>query len=123
MIADVFFLHDRGKWNTLYWVVYVGSLMVAPIVAGSMSAHVGWRNFWWLTTGLTALSIIMNVFMFPETKWHRLHPTDLPHPAVNSLSLEKEALDEHKKVDNNMLASATAQTDIWLGRGSPSKRQ
>lgn len=26
VIADVFFLHDRGKWNTLYW--YVRSLAV-----------------------------------------------------------------------------------------------
>ena len=29
VIADIFFLHDRGKWNTLYWVVYMGSLMVS----------------------------------------------------------------------------------------------
>lgn len=28
VIADIYFLHDRGKWNTLYWVVYMGSLMV-----------------------------------------------------------------------------------------------
>jgi len=28
VIADIFFLHDRGSWNTLYWVVYMGSLMV-----------------------------------------------------------------------------------------------
>jgi hypothetical protein len=28
IIADIFFLHDRGKWNTLYWVIYMGSLMV-----------------------------------------------------------------------------------------------
>lgn len=27
IIADIFFLHDRGKWNTLYWVAYMGSLM------------------------------------------------------------------------------------------------
>ena len=30
VIADIFFLHDRGYWNTLYWVVYMGSLMVRP---------------------------------------------------------------------------------------------
>jgi hypothetical protein len=28
VIADIYFLHDRGTWNTLYWVVYMGSLMV-----------------------------------------------------------------------------------------------
>ena len=45
VIADIFFLHDRGFWNTFYWCFYMGSLMVAPIVSGSMALHVGWRNF------------------------------------------------------------------------------
>lgn len=40
VIADIFFLHDRGKWNTLYWVVYMGSLMIAPIISGPMAASV-----------------------------------------------------------------------------------
>lgn len=66
VIADIFFLHDRGFWNTLYWVFYMGSLMVGPIIAGSMSQHVGWRNFWWFNTALIAASLLMVIFMFPE---------------------------------------------------------
>jgi hypothetical protein len=31
VIADIFFLHDRGFWNTVYWVAYMGSLMVGPV--------------------------------------------------------------------------------------------
>lgn len=31
VIADIFFLHDRGFWNTLYWVAYMGSLMVGGV--------------------------------------------------------------------------------------------
>lgn len=120
VIADIFFLHDRGKWNTLYWVVYMGSLMVAPIVSGSMSAHVGWRNFWWLTTGLTALSVIMNIFMFPETKWHRRHSGE----HVNQPALEKQVIEERRDSDKeNATVIETAQMDPWLGRGSPSRRQ
>lgn len=68
VIADIFFLHDRGFWNTLYWVFYMGSLMVGPIISGSMALHVGWRNFWWLNTGILAASLLMTIFMFPETK-------------------------------------------------------
>jgi hypothetical protein len=30
IIADIFFLHDRGKWNTLYWVVY---MVGAPLIS------------------------------------------------------------------------------------------
>lgn len=28
IIADLFFLHDRGKFNTLYFLIYFGSLTV-----------------------------------------------------------------------------------------------
>ena len=66
VIADIFFLHDRGFWNTLYWVFYMGSLMVGPIISGSMSLHVGWRNLWWFNTALIAASLLMVIFMFPE---------------------------------------------------------
>jgi hypothetical protein len=31
VIADIFFLHARGKWNTMYWVFYMGSLMVRQL--------------------------------------------------------------------------------------------
>jgi hypothetical protein len=30
IIADVIFLHDRGKYQTLYFAFYFGSLMVNP---------------------------------------------------------------------------------------------
>lgn len=95
--------------------------MVAPIVAGSVSAHVGWRNFWWLTTGLTALSVIMNIFMFPETKWHRSQSREHVNHEVRDSVDEKGAKEEH--VEKNSTATETAQLDPWLGRGSPSKKQ
>lgn len=28
VIADIYFLHNRGKWNTVYWVVCMGTVMV-----------------------------------------------------------------------------------------------
>jgi len=30
VVTDIFFLHDRGKWNTLYWVVYMVSIDMSP---------------------------------------------------------------------------------------------
>lgn len=32
IIADVIFLHDRGKFNTLYFAFYFGSLMVGHYI-------------------------------------------------------------------------------------------
>lgn len=96
--------------------------MVAPIVAGSMSAHVGWRNFWWLTTGLTALSIIMNVFMFPETKWHRSQSLDHSAQAADHEYSEKGGKEERVEGQVSDTMDSTP-TDPWLGRGYPNKRQ
>ena len=57
---------DRGFWNTVYWVFYMGSLMVGPIISGAMAQHAGWRSFWWFNTGVLILVLLMVVFMFPE---------------------------------------------------------
>jgi len=143
VIADIFFLHDRGKWNTLYWVVYMGSLMVGPIVAGPMAQHVGWRNFWWLNVALLGMSALMVAFMFPETKWHRAHPSELSHDAISknhSTKLNSEKIEvtppESTVSDNGINKTTTANStahdlegvktadrDPYLGRGSPNKMQ
>ncbi|KAF2720753.1 MFS general substrate transporter [Polychaeton citri CBS 116435] len=133
VIADIFFLHDRGFWNTLYWVSYMGGLMVGPIISGSMALHVGWRIFWWFNTGLIGASLLMVVFMFPETKWHRLHPSEVVADSVASSSKEDGTDDEkHSKIitqtqPNSSMTGLTqvprADRSLWLGRGSPSKAQ
>lgn len=139
VISDIFFLHDRGKYNTLYFVCYFGSLMVGPIVAGPMAEAVGWRNFWWLNVGLFGLNIILNFFTFPETKWHRVHPDEIKPSSqtpsenmmVNQTSTTKlegsELQIENSNTDStnapfpNLAATETAMKDPYLGKGAPSK--
>jgi MFS family permease len=143
VIADIFFLHDRGKWNTLYWVVYMGSLMVGPIISGPMALTVGWRNFWWLNVGILAFSFLLVVFGFPETRWHRVHPGDkTTSPSSASPPNEKTTHNTRPAVENTADKSAvSAQEDVsqvertasltqvltvddpWLGRGGPKKLQ
>ena len=119
--------------------------MVGPIISGSMALHVGWRSFWWLNTGLIALSLIMVIFMFPETKWHRRHPDEVlkqeaaegkASPPLSSSDKTAEVgqtLENNEKTgaglhptttEQNVLShQATAERDPWLGKGSPSKQQ
>jgi len=144
VIADIFFLHDRGFWNTVYWVVYMGSLMVGPIISGSMSYHVGWRNFWWFNTALIGMSLLSVIFMFPETKWHRLHPDEIIKSfgtkaknaevdsqekthATEEVESEKLGGDVHQVPTHGTMPEishqATADRDPHLGKGRPSKKQ
>jgi hypothetical protein len=145
IIADIFFLHDRGKWNTLYWVVYMGSLMVGPIISGSTTETVGWRNFWWFNTGLLGLSFLMVVFMFPETRFHRHMPVVNGNTSGSSLDekTQPERVEnavtstegDFNKIEHintaqsalpnteGLTATETAARDPYLGRGKPAKWQ
>ena len=144
IIADIFFLHDRGKWNTLYWVVYMGSLMVGPIISGPMNDAVGWRAFWWLNVGLLGLSSAMVFFMFPETKWDRgtlsKQMREALGPEHNEKSGEKEIAGHSSNSDDGVKPSVTAVSnasvpahdlegvktadrDPHLGKGKPRKSQ
>ncbi|KUL83119.1 hypothetical protein ZTR_10987 [Talaromyces verruculosus] len=132
IIADVMFLHERGFWNTLYFACYFGSLMVGPIVSGPMAEHVGWRNFWWLNVGLLGLLLILLIFLFPETKWHRKHPYEVEVGAdvQNPIFDEKETT--HNTEDPGipqkvtlveLNVARTSELNPYLHCGYPSKNQ
>jgi hypothetical protein len=109
-----------------------------------MADAVGWRSFWWLNAGLFVFCLIMAVFTFPETKWHRVHPSELNCTAStgdikqqisvkeNASSMDTSPLEHQKTPINspvtdtafpNLEASETAARDPHLGKGSPSKQQ
>jgi len=105
-----------------------------------MAAQIGWRSFWWLNVGLFGLCIITTAVSFPETKWHRLHPSELDQtkasnddiPAVKSTTgtpkdnedgISTAVTHEYQPAYPGLQASETAQRDPYLGKGSPSKTQ
>lgn len=153
IIADVIFLHDRGKYQTLYFAFYFGSLMVGPIISGPMAQNLGWRSFWWLNTALLAFTSICCIFLFPETKFNR---SFMPQNSIVSSSPplksgsaeqveESPAQDgshttavDHADPEKDAPVQAQAPVvagndanlshvhthkDPWLGRGRPSKAQ
>ncbi|XP_044717757.1 major facilitator superfamily domain-containing protein [Hirsutella rhossiliensis] len=111
IIADIFFLHDRGKWNTMYWVLYTGALIVAPIVAGAMADHDGWPSFWWLNAAMTGCSLVAIVFGFPETMFSRVETFagELPRPKASSKVTE--------------ILRDKGSSNACLGKGTPSRQQ
>lgn len=153
VIADVIFLHERGKYQTLYFALYFISLMVGPIIAGAMAQHTGTRSFWWFNTGFLIFALLVNIFLFPETRYTRAYeapgsfgkaptsPTNdnrvVPREDGHASDSKTEGIDHASTLEqapinaSNLHASETGTSlnqrlthvDPYLGRGGPSKAQ
>lgn len=136
VVADVMFLHERGAYNTMYFANFFGAITLGPIIAGSMADHTNWRNYWWLNTAMYAFTLVIIIFGFPETKWHRAHPDEIQREAVkssipptkdNGMVQTADVEDSEKKKSSPRLSghlqSVTAPRDPYLGKGTPSKQQ
>jgi MFS family permease len=144
IIADMIFLHNRGKYQTLYFTAYFSSLMVdlplqlfvllltvaqiGPIIAGSMAEHHGWRSFWWFNTGLLFFTFLVNALLFPETRYKRQMPS-MPQrtgaPVEEKQSHDGTASIHEAETARPALPAGFNMTGehTWLSRGKPSKQQ
>jgi MFS family permease len=66
-VADMFFVHERGLMNTLYyWVTTVG-VTLAPLAGGFITLSQGWRWVWWWMAILFGAGLIAFFFFYEET--------------------------------------------------------
>lgn len=149
IIADIIFLHDRGKYKTLYFSVYFGALAVSseplsydplidtlqvgPIISGPMAQYVGSEDFWWLNVALIGFAIVCSIFT-PETRFSRpsvalssssSNPPPVSLKTANTAGTEIEAKvagssETDPEVSSNEQVHAN---DPFLGRGKPSRQQ
>lgn len=89
-----------------------------------MAEHVGWRSFFWLNVGFLGVVLLFQIFLFPETKWRRVHPDDATNETNGMPTIEPE---REKPVNviqkENVNVESAAKQDPYLHRGTPSKQQ
>ncbi|KAF3760708.1 MFS general substrate transporter [Cryphonectria parasitica EP155] len=121
VIADIIFLHDRGKYQTLYFSLYFISLMVGPVISGAMALNTGVESFWWFNTGMLFFTSLVCIFLFPETRYHHRDSQEKGHEST------LEDTSTHASAGGaagmNSLAHAETHIDPYLGRGGPGRAQ
>ena len=66
-VADVYFVHERGLMNTIYfWVATVG-VTLSPLAGGFITSSQGWRWVWWWMAILFGVGLVAFVFFYEET--------------------------------------------------------
>ncbi|KAI1496328.1 major facilitator superfamily domain-containing protein [Biscogniauxia marginata] len=137
IITDTVFLHERGKYQTLYFSMYFAALTIGPIVSGAMAFNTGWRSFWWFNTALLLFCFLLNLCLFPETRYRRAtepgqntasETNDAAGPGEKALEPTSKSYHEGGDAETgNGITERLDQTqthqDPWLGRGKPSKGQ
>ena len=106
VVADVLFLHQRGRSMALYFWAYFLGLFIGPIISGNIAAHINWRWFFWVCTILQAASLMLIIIAHPETKYDR--------PISSSVSSESISANEGK--------AAEAQVSDVSSQESPARQ-
>ncbi|KAL2849854.1 major facilitator superfamily domain-containing protein [Aspergillus pseudoustus] len=70
-IADIFFLHERGKMTAIYSAALSSGAALGNFVAGLMSISQRWRIFHYLCAGLVLATTALIFFTMPETAYQR----------------------------------------------------
>ncbi|KAL4874498.1 MFS transporter [Aspergillus karnatakaensis] len=90
-IADIFFLHERGKMTAMYSAALSNGAAIGPLVAGLMSISQDWRAFHYLCGALVLATTLLIVLTMPETAYHRevdpadQQPGELKDPTVSQV--------------------------------------
>ncbi|KAJ5345209.1 hypothetical protein N7452_003213 [Penicillium brevicompactum] len=68
-VADVYFVHQRGLTNTIYfWFMTIG-VTLAPLAGGFITQSQGWRWVWWWMAILFGAGLAVFVFFYEETMY------------------------------------------------------
>ncbi|VUC22227.1 unnamed protein product [Clonostachys rosea] len=121
VVADMYFLHERGKYvGSYFWCYFVG-LFLGPVIAGAVADRVSYRWFFWACTIAQAVNLVALVFFFPETRrsYDSYHNQGQSSQASNNVTYQDE-----RKIGSMLQSPGVLITaHECVGKGRPSRAQ
>ncbi|MCJ1286218.1 hypothetical protein MMC26_005563 [Xylographa opegraphella] len=71
VVADMYFMHERGTYMGIYTVFVTNGAHVAAVAGGFTAKNIGWRWCYWIPAIVVAANWLINLFCLPETLYHR----------------------------------------------------
>ncbi|KAJ5904332.1 hypothetical protein N7504_006715 [Penicillium tannophilum] len=73
-IADIFFLHERGRIMSYYSAALSCGVSGGIILSGLITIHQSWRVIYYVAAGMIWALVILITFTMPETAYQRTYP-------------------------------------------------
>lgn len=74
-VADMFFMHERGRFMGVYTVFVTNGAHVAGMIGGPIAKYLGWRWCFWIPAIILGSAWVLLLFALPETLYHRNNST------------------------------------------------
>jgi MFS family permease len=75
VVADMYFMHERGRYMGVFVVFVSNGAHLAAVVGGFAALNIGWRWCYWIPAIVFGINWLVNVFCLPETLYHRNNAT------------------------------------------------
>lgn len=74
-VADMFFMHERGRFMGVYTVFVTNGAHVAGMIGGPIAKYLGWRWCFWIPAIILGSTWVLLLVALPETLYHRDNST------------------------------------------------
>ncbi|KAK7719448.1 hypothetical protein SLS63_010086 [Diaporthe eres] len=74
-VADMFFMHERGRFMGVYTVFVTNGAHVAGMIGGPIAKYLGWRWCFWIPAIILGSAWVLLLVALPETLYHRNNST------------------------------------------------
>ncbi|CAJ2501731.1 Uu.00g045840.m01.CDS01 [Anthostomella pinea] len=113
-IADVFFLHERGKIMALYTSFLSVGVALGLIVDGLILINNDWRVIYQVASALIGFVLLLAFFTFPETAFKRDTQND-----PNTSGSERVDLEKANATQNDRNTSGSGEVDVEKPNATP----
>jgi MFS family permease len=84
--GDIFFHHERGRAMVAYTMCLAAGPFIAGVSGGYIAASLGYRWLFWISAIVVGFTLVLEVFIVPETLFDREHHLRLDDDEGNPTS-------------------------------------